>query len=156
MAALGSSNSRGGNVSKKNLNIQFIPRTRRDIDYHLKELKQAFVGSQQAKAEWTEMVERIKTGESGLYLIRARGVLLRFVGRVIDGSYHINAMAGKGMQEAAPLIIERCEAMGYTSISYNTYRKGMGRVLASFGFELDERVSQVENSYILHLGGAHG
>lgn len=156
MAALGSSNSRGGNVSKKNLNIQFIPRTRRDIDYHLKELKQAFVGSQQAKAEWTEMVERIKTGESGLYLIKARGVLLRFVGRVIDGSYHINAMAGKGMQEAAPLIIERCEAMGYTSISYNTYRKGMGRVLASFGFELDERVSQVENSYILHLGGAHG
>lgn len=156
MAALGSSNSRGGNVSKKNLNIQFIPRTRRDIDYHLKELKQAFVGSQQAKAEWTEMVERIKTGESGLYLIKARGVLLRFVGRVIDGSYHINAMVGKGMQEAAPLIIERCEAMGYASISYNTYRKGMGRVLASFGFELDERVSQVESSYILHLGGCHG
>nr|WP_233090008.1 hypothetical protein [Vibrio sp. IB15] len=156
MAALGSSNSRGGNVSKKNLNIQFIPRTRRDIDYHLKELKQAFVGSQQAKAEWTEMVERIKTGQSGLYLIKARGVLLRFVGRVIDGSYHINAMAGKGMQEAAPLIIERCEAMGYISISYNTYRKGMGRILASFGFELDERVSQVESSYILHLGGAHG
>ncbi len=156
MAALGSSNSRGGNVSKKNLNIQFIPRTRRDIDYHLKELKQAFVGSPQAKAEWLEMVERIKTGESGLYLIKARGVLLRFVGRVIDGSYHINAMAGKGMQEAAPLIIERCEAMGYISISYNTYRKGMGRILASFGFELDERVSQVESSYILHLGGAHG
>ncbi|WP_100205980.1 hypothetical protein [Vibrio splendidus] len=141
-------------MSKKNLNIQFIPRTRRDIDYHLKELKQAFVGSPQAKAEWLEMVERIKTGESGLYLIKARGVRLRFVGRVIDGSYHINAMAGKGMQEAAPLIIERCKAMGYASITYNTYRKGMGRVFASFGFELDERVSQVESSYILHLGGS--
>ncbi|NRF28090.1 hypothetical protein HRJ45_24195 [Vibrio coralliilyticus] len=141
---------------EKQLTISFLRPTRPDIGYHLEQLKPAFNGSDSAKAEWLAMVERVKSGDAGLYLIKAKGVLLRFVGRVIDGAYHINAMTGKGLHQAAPLIIERCVAMGYPSITYHTYRPGMGRILSGFGFELDKQISQTERRYLLDLGGAHG
>ncbi|MGY3687148.1 hypothetical protein ACXAAV_10790 [Vibrio coralliilyticus] len=141
---------------EKRMTISFIGPTRPDLRYHLEQLKPAFTGSDCAKAEWLEMVERVQSGQAGLYLVKAKGVLLRFVGRVIDGAYHINAMTGTGLHLAAPLIIERCQAMGYTAITYNAYRPGMGRLLTGFGFELDKIESNQERSYILNLGGAHG
>ncbi|NOJ25462.1 hypothetical protein [Vibrio coralliilyticus] len=138
------------------LTMTYLGAKRKDLAYHLNALKPAFNGSGSAKAEWLEMVERVKGGQASMYLIKSKGVLLRFVGRVTGDAYHINAMVGKGLHQAAPLIIERCQAMGYQSITYHTYRKGMGRILSGFGFELDKQVSQTERRYLLDLGGAHG
>ncbi|CAM3793713.1 hypothetical protein [Vibrio aquimaris] len=140
----------------KQVNLTYIGPKRADVRYHLEQLKPAFNGSECAKAEWLEMVERVQTGSAALYQAKADDVLLRFVGRVIDGTYHINAMAGHGLRQTAPVIIERCLAMGYTAISYNTYRAGMGRILLGFGFELDKQLSQAESRYMLDLGGVYG
>ncbi|WP_236642911.1 hypothetical protein [Vibrio tubiashii] len=141
---------------KKLTTITYLAASRKDLNYHLEQLKPAFAGSDCPKSEWLEMVSRVKSGEAALYVIKSKGVLLRFVGRVIDGAYHINAMCGKGLHQAAPLIIQRCLAMGYQSITYSTYRLGMGRILAGFGFELDKLVTPTERRYLLDLGGVYG
>lgn len=156
MVALGSVGNGGCVMAHQAVTITYLDATRKDLAYHLNELKPAFNGSDSAKAEWLDMVDGVKSGRASMYLIKSKGVLLRFVGRVTGDAYHINAMVGKGLSQAAPLIIERCVAMGYQSITYHTYRKGMGRILSGFGFELDKQISQTEQRYQLDLGGAHG
>lgn len=140
----------------KKIVMTYISANRQDLDYHLEQLKPAFAGSECPKSEWLEMVSRVKSGEASMYLIKSKCGLLRFVGRVIDGAYHINAMCGKGLHQAAPMIIQRCLAMGYQSITYSSYRLGMGRILSGFGFEFDKLISSTERRYLLDLGGIYG
>ena len=54
---------------EKRMTISFIGPTRPDLGYHLAQLKPAFTGSDCAKAEWLEMVERVQSGQAGLYLV---------------------------------------------------------------------------------------
>ncbi|OLQ70316.1 hypothetical protein BIT28_16455 [Photobacterium proteolyticum] len=143
-------------MANEKMTIIYLTAARADWGYHLNQLKPAFNGSDSARAEFEEMAERLNSGAAALYLVKAKGVLIRFVGHVTDGVYHINAMTGRGLKHAAPLIIERCQAMGYQAISYHTYRNGMGRILRGFGFELDEQISQTERRYLLGLEVSHG
>jgi len=143
-------------VDESKVTLSYVISSRDDIDYHLEQLKPAFVGSATPKAEWSEMAARIKSNHAALYQAKGAGVRLRFVGQVIDGSYHINAMVGTGMLDVCSLIIDHCKNMGYQSITFATYRTGMGRFLAGFGFVYDGDGSDGEQKYLLDIGGFNG
>lgn len=138
------------------LTISYINPNRADLKAHLSALKAAFNGSDEPKAEWQDMVDKVQAGHASLYLIKAKGVRIRLVGRVIDGVYHIICAEGVGLTHAAPLVIEKCLIMNYPAITYHSYRPGMGRILRRFGFELDSVLSETESRYLLRLGGIYG
>ncbi|WP_157721478.1 hypothetical protein [Vibrio gazogenes] len=139
------------------ITISYLAPSRRDINAHFELLKPAFNGSHDPKSEWLDVVEKVQTGQASLYLIKAKDVQIRFVGRVIDGIYHVICSQGRGLAHAAPVIIERCLSMGYPAISYHAYRPGMGRLLRGFGFELDSVPAPGESRYVLNLEGyKHG
>lgn len=138
------------------LTISYLAPTRADVMTHLRLLKPAFNGSTEPKAEWLDMVRKVQAGHASLYLIKARGVTIRLVGQVIDGGYHVICAQGRGLLHAALIVIEKCVLMGYPSITYHSYRPGMGRILRCLGFELDSVLTATESRYVLNLGVTHG
>jgi len=148
--------SGGGVVAIQSLTISYLAPDRADILAHLALLKPAFNGSDEPKAEWEEMRDDVLAKDASLYLIKAKGVHIRMAGRLIDGVYHVICSQGRGLIHAAPIVIEKCQLMGYPAITYHAYRQGMGRLLRRLGFELDCVLSAKESRYILKLGGHHG
>ncbi|MEZ9523401.1 hypothetical protein [Enterovibrio norvegicus] len=112
----------------------------------LQRMKPAFVGSDLPKAEYAEVVEKVRRKEASFYQVKGQGVSLSFVGQVIDGEYHIIAMVGAGLLEGASAIIERVKAAGFGAITFHTYRRGMRRILNRVGFE---QVSTVRDGNVL-------
>ncbi|NAW66141.1 hypothetical protein [Photobacterium halotolerans] len=142
------------------MKIIWLRPSRADFSYHLKQLKAAFEGSDNPKAEYQDMLANLQRGEASCYMVTGQGVRLRFVGRVIDGNYHIIAMAGHGLRQAASLIIDQCCKRRFQAITYHAYRDGMRRILNRFGFEQVDTVRQfadkAETLHQLALGGVYG
>ncbi len=133
----------------------------KDFRVHLNAMKPAFDGSDSPKVEFDLLREWVTGRHASFYLVTAKNVRLRFVGRVDEDTiYHIVAMTGKGLADAAPSIIERIAACGYREIRYHTYRKGMRRILNRFGFEEVETARSFdgkrESIHRLVLGERHG
>ncbi|PSW06266.1 hypothetical protein [Photobacterium lipolyticum] len=132
-----------------------------DFAANLNLLRPAFVGSDNPKVEFNQVQEWIQTNKASFYLLSGKGVKLWFVSRVIDNRYHIVAMTGRGLVDAANFIIERVTTCGYASITYHTYRQGMRRILSRFGFEQKEKVRDFDGiTETVHqlelLGGMNG
>lgn len=142
------------------MRFSFIRPTSPDFNAHITFLRPAFDGSDNPKTEFDEVVSMVRHRDAALYRLAGKGVKLWFVGRVIDGEYHIVAMTGQGLTDAANFIIERVISQGYTAITYHTYRPGMRRILNRFGFSETERVREfdgkAETVHRLELGGLHG
>lgn len=113
-----------------------------DFLAHLDQIKPAFAGSDTPKAEFDEVKSMVRAKEASFYLLTGKGIKLWFISRVQDGRYHIIAMTGRGLGEAASHIIDRVAACGYGAITYHTYRKGMRRILDKFGFKQVEQVRE--------------
>lgn len=110
---------------------------RADIKAHFALIRAAFDGVSDAKNEYEYCCDSVRDSSAAMYLLTGDGIKLRFVGEVREpmGDYFILAMTGCGMSKAAPHIIKQARHMGYTSISYQTRRKGMRTILTAFGFE---------------------
>ncbi|MGR5149655.1 hypothetical protein ACQKP8_24295 [Photobacterium alginatilyticum] len=143
------------------MHFRLIRPTAADFPAHLKLLKPAFEGSDDPKGEFEFVRDLLEDKRGSFYLLTGKGIKLWFVSRRLDGRFHIVAMTGRGLVQAASHIIERATNCGYRAISYHTYRKGMRRILGRFGFEQTEQVREfdgkAETVHQLELvGGAHG
>ncbi|RWX54981.1 hypothetical protein [Photobacterium chitinilyticum] len=141
--------------------FRLVRPTAADFAAHLNLLKPAFVGSDDPKGEFEFVRTLLEEGRGSFYLLAGKGIKLWFVSRVIDSRYHIIAMTGRGLVQAASHIIERVSQCGYHAISYHTYRKGMRRILSRFGFDQTEQLREfdgkAETVHQLELiRGAHG
>ncbi|MGF1702523.1 hypothetical protein L4D09_19700 [Photobacterium makurazakiensis] len=116
-----------------------------DFHAHLSLIKPAFSGSDMPKAELEEVKTLVCEGQASFYLLTGKGIKLWFISRVDGDRYHIIAMTGRGLVEAANHIIERVIDCGYQSISYHTYRKGMRRILDQFGFKQVEQIREFDS-----------
>ncbi|MCG9608664.1 hypothetical protein L1D41_03085 [Vibrio harveyi] len=114
--------------------------TRADINAQFALIKPAFNGVHCAKAEYQFCCEVVRNKQASFYHLKGSGVSVRFVGLVTDeNDYLILAMTGKGLANAAPYIIEAVKSQGYRSIKYHTVRRGMERILKSFGFAVIDK-----------------
>lgn len=119
-------------------------------------MRPAFDGSDNPGIEFTETFENVQARETSLYHLTGHGVSLRFVGRAVDGHYHIVCMTGRGLLHGASAIIEKVKAQGFTAITFHTYRPGMRRILNRVGFREVETVRTgtiTETRHILDLNG---
>ena len=118
------------------MKIIYIKNTRADINAHLALLKPAFNGVENAKAEYEDCCDLVRDGQAGFYQVSGQGINVRFCGLVTDDNqYWILAMTGRGLVDAAALIIDCVQRQGYAAIKYHTARQGMERILSRFGFE---------------------
>ena len=155
MVALGGLGSGGGRMANEKMTFVLIRPTRRDFWCQLFLLKPAFVGVSHAKAEFDFCCDAIRNKRASFYHLvdRKQGVSLRFVGYVTDDNdYLILAMTGKGLDKAAPAIIEAVKSQGYRSIKYHTVRRGMTRILKGVGFSMQSQ-SQHDTVMSLELEG---
>ncbi|MGF1723203.1 hypothetical protein [Photobacterium nomapromontoriensis] len=131
-----------------------------DFQAHLSLIKPAFAGSDMPKVEFDEVRQLVCDQQASFYLLTGKGIKLRFISRIDGERYHIIAMTGRGLVDAATHIIERVTERGYQSISYHTYRKGMRRILGQFGFKQVEQVrafgDSQETVHQLDLRDNHG
>ncbi|MGR5142055.1 hypothetical protein ACQKPX_10300 [Photobacterium sp. DNB23_23_1] len=117
-----------------------------DFHAHLEKIKPAFAGSDTPKAEFDDVKSMVCAKEASFYLLTGKGIKLWFISRIQDNRYHIIAMTGKGLVDAASHIIERVAECGYSAISYHTYRKGMRRILSTFGFKQVEQLREFNDT----------
>ncbi|WP_039954377.1 hypothetical protein [Vibrio caribbeanicus] len=125
--------------------------TRSDLPALFGLIKRAFNGVHCAKAEFEFCCDAVRTQRASFYHLmgREQGVSLRFVGYVTDDNdYLILAMTGKGLNKAAPVILEAVKSQGYRSIKYHTVRRGMTRILKGFGFSV---MSQSQHDTVMSL-----
>ncbi|MGR5276502.1 hypothetical protein ACPV5J_07475 [Vibrio rotiferianus] len=86
------------------------------------------------------LVTDLQGGRATWYHLRSNTVDLHMVTRVTaDNGLMIDAMQGKGMLIAAPDIIRRASAVQYQYIGFETIKKGMRKMLETFGFVVVER-----------------
>ncbi len=146
-------------VCPKKITWTVLKSERVDIAAQLNLLKPAFDGSDSPKVEFDMVKDGVLDKSASFYLVKGQDTTLRFLGRVIDGQYHIIAMTGRGLGFAANNIIEQVTSAGYTAITFHTYRKGMRRILRSFGFEQIDCVREFgtkkETVHRLDLKGEH-
>ncbi len=122
------------------MKFMLIRPTRADINAQFALIKSAFNGVHCAKAEYQFCCEAVRNKQASFYHLKGSGVSVRFVGLVTDeNDYLILAMTGKGLANAAPYIIEAVKSQGYRSIKYHTVRRGMERILKSFGFAVIDK-----------------
>lgn len=122
------------------MKFMLIRPTRADINAQFALIKPAFNGVHCAKAEYQFCCEVVRNKQASFYHLKGSGVSVRFVGLVTDeNDYLILAMTGKGLASAAPYIIEAVKSQGYRSIKYHTVRRGMERILKSFGFAVIDK-----------------
>ncbi|MGF1734351.1 hypothetical protein [Photobacterium satsumensis] len=132
-----------------------------DFLNQLDQIKPAYAASDNPEAEFADVKASVCAKEASYYMLTGKGVRLWFIGQVQDGNYHIIAMTGAGLVEAASHIIDRVSSCGYEVITYHTYRKGMRRILGKFGFEQVEQLrafnSTTETVHQLIIeGGSNG
>lgn len=125
------------------MKITLISPARADINAHFTMLKPAFNGVSHAKAEYEHCCELVASKQASLYRIKGHSVDVRFVGvEVADNEYLVLALAGKGIVDAAAMIIDLVSKQGYRALKYHTARRGMTRILSRYGFTVigfDER-----------------
>ncbi|WP_299695622.1 hypothetical protein [uncultured Vibrio sp.] len=114
-----------------------IKPNRSDLSAQFNLIKRAFNGVEHAKVEFDFCCDAVRNKRASMYHLfsREHGVSVRFVGLVTESNdYLILAMTGKGLVKAAPCIIDAVKSQGYRAIKYHTVRRGMERILKSFGF----------------------
>lgn len=89
---------------------------------------------------FSDLMADLQQGRATWYHLRSHDVDLHMVTRATaDKGLMIDAMQGKGMRIAAPDIIRRAHAVKYQYIGFETIKKGMRKMLATFGFVVVER-----------------
>lgn len=122
------------------MKFMLIKPNRADIKAQLALVKSAFNGVHCAKAEYEFCCDAVSNKQASFYHLKGAGVSVRFVGLVTnDNEYLILAMTGKGLLKGAPAIIDAVKSQGYRSIKYHTVRRGMERILKSFGFVVSDK-----------------
>ena len=111
-----------------------IKSKRNDIKTQFKLIRPAFDGVSDAKNEYEFCCESVRDGSASMYQIQSKGVNVRFVGVVTESDYFILSFTGRGLKKVAPIIIQQVRKAGFSSIKYQTCRKGMRRILNEFGF----------------------
>ncbi|MBV1843622.1 MULTISPECIES: hypothetical protein [Photobacterium] len=126
------------------MRFEFIRPTAPNFKPQMQALRPAFDGSDMPRAELEDVTGMVRRREADLYRLTGEGIQLWLVGRVMDETYHIVAVTGRGLSKATEHIIQRVKACGYCAITYHTYRPGMRRILNRFGFEQVELVREFD------------
>ncbi|KQB00770.1 hypothetical protein CGT92_12245 [Vibrio metoecus] len=118
------------------MRFRLIKPNHADFNVHLNTLKPAFEGSPDAKGEFITMSQMIRDRKASFYHAKnCSGGVVRFVGYADDSIYHIYALAGHGLTQIAPSIIQKVKDCRYSGIRFHTYKNGMRRILRRFGFK---------------------
>ncbi len=121
------------------MKFTLIRPNRSDIKAQFSLLRPAFNRLKDAKYEYKFCCDAILSKRASFYQLKGKGVAVRFVGYVTDeNEYLILALTGKGLKQAAPVIIDAVRSQGYQCVKYHTVRQGMTRILRRFGFVTTE------------------
>ncbi|ASA56407.1 hypothetical protein [Vibrio gazogenes] len=121
------------------MKFTLIRPNRADIKAQFSLLRPAFNRLKDAKYEYKFCCDAVLSKRASFYQLKGKGVAVRFVGYVTDeNEYLILALTGKGLKQAAPVIIDAVRSQGYQCVKYHTVRQGMTRILRRFGFVTTE------------------
>ncbi len=98
------------------------------------DLAETFVGDE------PEIKQDVVTGRAFCWRVGSVAMIARREGAELV----IMCIAGAGLQEVAPVIIEAARRAGCKTIRFHTHRPAMGRLLRPFGFELSETIFRAE------------
>ncbi|KUI99925.1 hypothetical protein [Vibrio sp. MEBiC08052] len=135
------------------MKLTLIRPNRADIKAQLALLRPAFNRVPDAKYEYMFCCDAVTCKRASFYQLKGKGVAVRFVGYVTEqNEYLILALTGKGLKQAAPVIIDAVRSQGYQCVKYHTVRQGMTRILKRFGFVITETHGD-ESVLCLQFGG---
>jgi|GEM_PF-3429269 len=105
----------------------------------LERLRAAF-SSMNDTDDYQQMVDALTRGQMTLYHLTDHDIDILTVIKTDKDTCFVYAAQGVGLRQVTPIFIERVKSLGFSSIEYQTYKKGMTRIIERFGFKRLYRV----------------
>ncbi|MBV1843613.1 MULTISPECIES: hypothetical protein [Photobacterium] len=114
--------------------MQFLVMRPEHPDYprQVARLAAAFTATDAPTDEYTLMCQRLDDGTLSLYHVTGDSLDLSIVGEVIDDSYFVWAVAGKGFRTGVTELIKRVKGAGFKSVTCATAKPGIRRMYRYF------------------------